>query len=314
MTFHGTDHKIKGNIFDIQGFSVFDGPGCRTLIFLQGCTLNCEWCSNPEGINAHPIPMYNASKCIYDGNCVKSCKLGALKITKDKLVISPNICLKCTTYDCVDECYTDALQICGKEVTTEDLFKQIQRDRQYWGKSGGITLTGGEPLLQFYFALDILKKCHNSYIHTAIETCGNVPWENFEKVLQYTDWIFYDLKHMDTTSHKRLTGTGNRQILENSTRLAAEFPGRLIFRLPVIPGFNDSSENIRSLASFIKDTGRKELNILPLHHLGREKYNLLNLDYPARDFPVPSNKDLKRIEAEFIAQGISCYRGNDTPF
>jgi len=314
MTFTGSDHNIKGYIFDIQGFSVFDGPGCRTLIFLQGCTLDCKWCSNPEGIIPRPTPLFNASKCIRDENCIKNCKQAALEIIDDQLVISRDVCLKCTSYDCVENCYTGALQICGKEISTNDLLVQIQRDRQYWGKSGGVTLTGGEPLLQLDFVLDMLQKCHDSYIHTAIETCGNVPWENFENILPYTDWVFYDIKHMDTGLHKKLTGSNNKRILENAVKLAEVFLGRLIFRLPVIPGFNDSLENIRETATFIRNTGKSELNILPLHHLGSEKYYLLNLPYQAGDIPIPSHEDLKEIEKEFLAQKITCYRGNDTPF
>lgn len=304
----------KGYLFDIQGFSVHDGPGCRTLIFMKGCNLNCFWCSNPEGNSSKPVPLYFASKCIYDANCLESCPHDAISITNNHLEISRDLCSKCESYACADACLTDALCISGYEISTDELFKIIERDRQFWGNSGGITLTGGEPLLQIDFAGEILQKCYDAYIHTAIETCGNVPWVNFEKVMPFLDWIFFDLKHMNPAFHKKATGAYPGMILENAARLAGEFTGRLIFRLPLIPGFNDTAENIEAVASFINKAGKKEINLLPLHHLGREKYNLLNKPYQALDYPPPTKTDLEKVKKHFTTLGVKCYINDETPF
>jgi glycyl-radical enzyme activating protein len=304
----------KGFIFDIQGLSVHDGPGCRTLIFLSGCSLECSWCSNPEGIGRKPSLMFFPKKCIYCGNCVDTCPHNAIRIENDVLEISRELCASCERPSCLDGCYTDALKIAGHEVTVPEMMEIIRRDRQYWGPGGGITLTGGEPLLQIDFAEEILAKCHESYIHTAIETCGNVPWKNLQKIMAVTDWIFFDLKNMDNGMHKNATGIENSLILDNAKRLSAEFPGRLMFRLPLIPGFNDSPENISSLITFIKETGRNEINILPLHHLGREKYALLGKTYSGGSFPTPENNQLNDLKIAFIESCIYCYIGSETPF
>jgi pyruvate formate lyase activating enzyme len=314
MTLNKINTETKGFIFDIQGLSVHDGPGCRTLIFLNGCSLNCIWCSNPEGISRKPSLMYYSSKCILCGDCVKNCPQNALKIENEKLIISRQYCAICENHSCIGGCYTDALKSGGYEITVSKLFEIIQRDRQFWGSKGGITLTGGEPLLQIDFAKEILSKCHKAYIHTAIETCGNIPWKNFQSIIPYLDWIFFDLKHFNNEQHKTATNAGNELILENAKKLSKEFEGRLLFRLPLIPGFNDSKENINSMISFIKESGRNEINILPLHHLGREKYQMLNLEYFGSKFPVSTNNNLRDIEKVFRTSGIDCYLGSETPF
>jgi len=314
MTLNSYKSDKKALIFDIQGLSVHDGPGCRTLLFFSGCSMNCFWCCNPEGISNTPSPMYFSSKCISCGHCVHNCSENAIQFVDDKLHISRVLCKTCIQYSCTGECYTDALKLSGYEMTIPVLMKLIRRDRQYWGIKGGITLTGGEPLIQIDFVKELLSLCHEAYIHTAVETCGNIPWENFNRVIPYLDWIFFDLKQMDSYKHKKATGAGNSLILENAKRLSKEFQGRLVFRLPLIPGFNDTQENIDNVIAFIKETGRDEINILPLHHLGREKYPLLNKEYTGGDFPVPSPEHLKELRNTFLKEGIRCYTGSDTPF
>ena len=314
MIIKDKETDITGYIFDIQGLSVHDGPGCRTLIFLNGCTLNCSWCSNPEGISRKSSLMYFSSKCIGCGNCVKNCRHNAITLENEKIIIARSICAHCEKPDCIEECYTDALKISGYEISVSKLFEKIKRDRQFWGNEGGITLSGGEPLLQIDFAKEILSKCHDAYIHTAIETCGNIPWESFQKVIPFVDWIFFDIKHINSEIHKENTNAGNELILENAKRLSKEFQGRLIFRLPLIPGFNDSKENIDSIISFIKNSGRNEINILPLHHLGKEKYQMLDKEYIGSRFPVPTHDKLRAIEKLFKASGVNCYIGSETPF
>lgn len=316
----------RGHIFDIQGFSVHDGPGCRTLIFFKGCTLDCDWCSNPEGKSFLPEPLYRESKCIFDNLCVDACSLKAISVFNngdaETLVFDRKLCEQCRSYDCVKSCNSGALNIGGYEISVEDLYATINRDRQYWGENGGITLTGGEPFAQPVFAGRLLKRCYDAGIHTAVETCGNVPWENYKYALPSIDWIFFDLKTVNRSVIRHPSIAQARQpgispvnrILENARRIAGEFSGRLIFRLPVIPGFNDDPGNIRETARFIQSTGRTEVNILPLHHLGREKYALLGKAYFTSGFKIPGKKELDSIAAVFTASGITCYTGSDTPF
>lgn len=305
---------LKGKIFDIQGLSVHDGPGCRTLIFLTGCTLDCFWCSNPEGISKTFIPLYFKSKCIYCGNCIKECTKGAIRKVENEINILRDICLRCEDKRCISACYTDALKLSGFDISTTELLRIIQRDRQFWGSEGGITLSGGEPLLQIDFAEEVLKNSHDSYIHTAIETCGNVPYKNFQRVIPYLDWIFFDLKHFDSEKHKAATGNNNWLIIENAKQLAQDFNGRLIFRLPLIPNFNDSIENVNSIILFLKEIGKNEINILPLHHLGREKYSVIKKEYLGYNYPIPIEENLKKIKQKFTEMGIICYLGEKTPF
>lgn len=307
-----------GYIFDIQGFSVHDGPGCRTLIFLKGCPLRCLWCSNPEGIRPLPEPLYKESKCIIDLFCVQACPHTGIQLIGDKehpaLNFSREICNTCDSFDCVSACLTGALAKGGYFISLKDLYSRLDRDRQYWGEKGGITLTGGEPFAQPEFSSAILKKCYEAYIHTAVETCGNVHWENIELSLPWLEWIFFDLKHMDETSHQRLTSSSNKLILENAKRLAGNFEGRMIFRMPLVPGMNDSDENIRATSEFILGLDRKELNILPVHHLGREKYLVSGIPYRMPNLEMADRQRLLEVQQRFTSYGVQCYLGSETPF
>jgi pyruvate formate lyase activating enzyme len=310
----GSRQLTNGTLFDIQGFSVHDGPGCRTLIFLKGCSLRCSWCSNPEGLNSFREPYYNSSKCIFDNLCIEYCTKQAISSDDQGLHFDRNPCKYCITHECAEACCTGAIKTGGYQINLDDLMKIIQRDRQYWGSEGGITLTGGEPFLQPLFTQDLLQECHKTFIHTAIETCGNVGWKNIEPSVDYLDWIFYDLKHVDDSRHASMTGSGNKLILENATKLAMNFKGRLIFRMPVIPGFNDDDKHIQNLSGFMNSIGKNEINILPLHHLGREKYKLVGKSYYTEDFTSPLKESLFRIQSAFNESGINCYIATETPF
>jgi pyruvate-formate lyase-activating enzyme len=332
------DHTklIRGAIFDLQGFSVHDGPGCRTLIFLKGCSLHCEWCSNPEGIAHFPEPLWNSEKCSSDLACVDACPHQSVSTEKNQLYFDKTKCFSCLTHDCLKACHYGALRLAGYFMTVDEIFRQIARDRQYWGPGGGITLTGGEPFLQPQFSYELLKRCYDSFIHTAAETCGNVPWENIGGTLPYLDWIFFDLKHMNPEKHHQATKlksvhssaeainpatlpstnpqTVHQRILSNARNLAREFKGRLVFRMPLIPGFNDDIGNISQTATFMQEIGIGEINLLPVHHLGREKYNLLGQTYYTTNFTIPTGCELNQIREQFAAFGILCYIGSETPF
>jgi pyruvate formate lyase activating enzyme len=304
------------NIFDIQGFSVHDGPGSRTVVFLNGCTLNCNWCANPEGRFAYPVPLYNSSKCNFDSACVNVCPNKAISIQSKLLFIDREKCLDCREYLCAEECCSGALRIAGYKKSLDEVFKIIQRDRQYWGADGGITLTGGEPFFQSEFTHELLKRCYSSYIHTAVETCGNVPWEHIENSLAYLDWMFFDIKHLSSKKHAEGTGYENKLILENIRRISADFCGRLIFRMTVIPDYNDSEQHVAELAGFLNALpGKtKEINLLPIHHLAKEKYKMLDLEYFDESLRTVSNKKMKSLKIVLKSKGIECYIGDDTPF
>ena len=232
------------------------------------------------------------------------------------------------TLECKKACHSGALNVAGYARSIEEIFTQINRDRQYWGPGGGITLTGGEPFMQPRFTHDLLKRCYDSYIHTAVETCGNIPWENIAGTLPYLDWIFFDLKHMNPEKHHLATAVApvpqitkspkpqisHPRILSNARKLASEFKGRLVFRMPIIPGFNDDFENVSETAGFMREVGRNEINILPIHHLGREKYNLLGQTYYTNNFRIPTGNELNGIREKFSSFGILCYIGSETPF
>ena len=283
--------------------------------------MKCRWCSNPEGISHFPVLLYNAEKCIHDNLCVSACnqqsaissQQSAINNTSE-LSINRNICDSCSDYKCVKACNTGALKVAGYYISAEELMFRIQKDRNYWGENGGITLTGGEPFCQPDFAIEILKNCYNSYIHTAIETCGNVPWKYYAEALEYIDWIFYDIKNTDHIKHKEWTGVDNKLILENAEKLSRHFKGRIIIRIPLVPGFNDSEKEITDTADFMNKAGIKEVNILPLHNLGMEKYKLLGLPY-FTEFPIPGfQSPLSRYKEIFEDNGLICYEGYKTPF
>ena len=239
-----------GLLFNLQGFSLHDGPGSRTVVFLKGCPLRCRWCANPEGLNPHPELMYHKDRCEKNYSCVSACKDHALEMPGDGMpvTINRNCCGQCAGFECVKACNYRALQANGFFITVEDLMKKIQRDRLYWGSRGGVTVSGGEPMAQYPFVKAFLSRCFDSYIHTAMETSGYAPWEHYHALLDHLDWVFFDLKCMDDDRHIAGTGVSNRLILENAKKMAAHFEGRLIFRMPVIPGFNDSRENITATA------------------------------------------------------------------
>ena len=308
--------KENGLVFDIQGFSVHDGPGCRTVVFMKGCPLHCGWCSNPEGVVPHPEIMYYSTKCTKEYSCVDACLRHAIsfKSKGDFIAIDRTKCRDCKDFHCIESCNHNALQVSGYYITTEELMKKIQRDRQYWGAGGGVTLSGGEPLFQPEFTTKILKKCSESNIHIALETCGYAPWKNYEEALKYVDWVFFDIKHMNPEMHKKGTGVSNTLILKNAEKIASFGNYRLIFRVPIIPSFNDSPENLTATALFIKKLGRSEVNVLPMHRLGSSKYELLGKQYSCKTIKPPGTQKMEEVKEIFEAHTIACYIDSFTPF
>lgn len=310
----------EGMIFDIQGYSVHDGPGCRTLVFLSGCPLRCRWCANPEGWEKQQQLMFRISKCVHierDCNrCQKACPYEAINFDKDsKLTLNRYLCKNCNTFDCVSACHNEALVLSGKIIKSSELMRIINRDRQYWGKGGGVSFTGGEPLFQKDFIKDILRRCREDYIHTAIETTGYIDTNRFLEIINYVDWAFIDLKHMNPTKHMEQTGVSNDLILKNIKTLAgSDWPGMMMIRIPIIEGFNDDDENIEATSKFLLSAGLEEVNILPFHRLGESKWQQLGMPYSYAEQKSPSDEVMGRIRGIFLAHNIHCFVGSDTPF
>ena len=244
----------QGVVFNIQRFTIHDGPGMRTELFLKGCPLRCRWCSNPESWTAYSQPGIYKSKCISRkacGACEEVCpESGTLQFTRGKLsAIDRNRCTNCM--DCYDACPSDAIKQWGKSMSVEECMKEIRKDKGYYERSGGgVTVSGGEPLLQSDFVAELFKACKEEGIQTCCESTFHVDWREAEKVLPVTDMIISDLKHMDADLHKKYTGASNERILENLKRLADK-DRELILRIPVIPEVNDDMENVTATADFI---------------------------------------------------------------
>lgn len=309
----------KGLIFDIQGHSVHDGPGTRTLVFMSGCPLRCKWCSNPEGMLTRQRLMYKAQQCTNCPNrCVSACRQQAISINEEgtpPLKFDRKLCDHCTTFDCRELCYKSALQLSGKWYAVDDLMRILNRDRSFWGPSGGVTFSGGEPLLQKTFILEILKKCRDAYIEVALETSASIPTEELVAALPYVKFLFVDIKHMDAEKHKEGTGLSNELILQNIRTVAdSKWDGRLILRSPIIPGFNDSVENAEATAAFMHEIGMEEINLLPFHRMGSSKYDQLGSSYPYQDFQSLNPEDLAPLKEVYESRGVVCYLGSDTPF
>ena len=308
----------KGLIFDIQGFSVHDGPGTRTLVFLSGCPLRCQWCANPEGMRKKHNIMYTKARCKAVQNhcsrCVSACPVGA--VTIDAQTHLPEIqrvkCMDCTDYACVNACNYEALRISGKEYTVDELMDVIQRDRIFWDSDGGVTFGGGDPMVQWEFLIEALKACKARQIHTAIETEGYADTEVFLKVMEYIDFAFVDIKHMNSLKHEEKTGVRNERILENLRALKKSgWNRRIILRTPVIPGFNDDEENARNTIAFMKENGYFEINLLPFHRMGTSKWEQLGLEYPYRDVPNLTKEALYPLQQIYLDAGIACYVDTD---
>jgi len=272
----------KAIIFDIERNSFVDGPGIRTTVFFKGCNLKCAWCHNPESQEFKPQMMFYKDKCKGCGKCLDVC-------------VNPDSCILCGK--CELFCLTDARKICGKEYTVDEVFNEIIKDKTYYDNSGGgVTFSGGECMLQIDFLCNILKKCKENGIHTAVDTAGHIPFESFEKILPYTDLFLYDIKVFDAQMHKKYVGVDNKLILENLKKLF-KAKAKIWIRIPVVSGVNDNINEIRSIKDYIYSVGLpKKVELLPYHSMGENKYHALN-KIPVNFFP-PSDekiKDLRKI-------------------
>jgi len=282
------DKKKKGLVFNIQKYSVHDGPGIRTIVFLKGCPLSCRWCSNPESQRREPELAFNSGRCLTFAKCTRclqACLRGAIiREADDSLRIDRSLCSGCPM-NCAEACPSQGLIVYGQERSVDDVLKVVEQDAAFYTRSsGGLTLSGGEPLLQGEFALALLRDARRRRIKTAVETCGMVPWKTLEAAAPYLNYVLYDIKHMDSGVHEEQTGCSNETILENFRKLAALDPDKpILARTPIIPGFNDSEEAIKAIAEFIKPFPNVRYEMLPYHRLGTQKYLFLDRVPPMDD-------------------------------
>ena len=296
-----------GIIFDIKRYAIHDGPGIRTTVFMKGCPLACPWCHNPEGIEPTAFVTYKKERCIRCGACVKDCPGGA--ILEDSEGISPSG-LPCTgCFTCAEICPSEAREAIGREMTAEELLMEIQKDIPFYDTSGGgVTFSGGEPLMQPEFLLQILHLCRQEQIHRAVDTTGYASTETLMSVAELTDLFLFDLKMMDSDKHERYTGISNQRIIDNLRQLADQ-KTTIIIRYPLIPGVNDDIENLDRTGSFLKSLSTVvKVDILPYHYFQHSKYIRFNLLNSAEDVPQPSSEKLafakKRLENYGLSVGI----------
>lgn len=258
---------MKARIFDIQRGSFVDGPGIRTTIFFQGCNLRCVWCHNPESWEARTLLMYFENRCTHCGFCASFCPSGA--IAPDG-AMDRKLCMACGR--CADVCPSDARSLCGRDEEIESLVKRCLKDRDYYANSeGGVTVSGGECMLQIAALKELLGQLKQAGVSTAVDTAGNVPWESFEQVLPVADYFLYDVKCLSPQLHKTLTGVSNERILENYRRLIERCPEKVIVRVPVIPGANDVDGEMERTAQFLREHAPSKVEFLPYHRLGEGK-------------------------------------------
>jgi pyruvate formate lyase activating enzyme len=309
-----------GIVFNIQRFSIHDGPGIRTAVFLSGCSLGCFWCHNPEGLERAAQIQFYPERCIGDGACARVCPQGA-HVLEGHLTMANRhtylreLCQACG--ECVEVCNAEALKLSNRCMSSEQVAAEAGRDREFYAASGGgITLTGGDPLVQWAFSLAILKECKAAGLHTALETAAHCAWENLEALLPHTDLTLLDLKHMDEAAHLQATGASNQLILANARRLALSGKA-LIVRTPVAPGFNDTPEEIAAIAHFVGEldqlalAARRQpipglaLELLPFHRLAENKYKSLGLPYGAASLQPPGLEKMNELAAAARAGGLT---------
>jgi pyruvate formate lyase activating enzyme len=280
---------------NVQRFSTEDGPGIRTTVFFKGCPLRCAWCHNPEGISPHPELMWYDMRCIGARDCLIACQEQALELTPRGMRIDRQRCTVCG--DCAQACPTGALEVIGREWTPEELFTEVQKDTVFFETSeGGVTLSGGEPMAQADFVLDLARRCSKAGIHVALDTCGAAAWERYERILPLLDMVLYDLKIFDMDRHKISTGMHNDHILENARRItSAGIP--MWIRTPIIPGYTSDAANIIALGDFIAAElpTVERWDLLAYTNLGQPKYHRLDRPYALEGVPLLTRTEMESL-------------------
>jgi pyruvate formate lyase activating enzyme len=297
----GPENNHKGLVFNIQKFSIHDGPGIRTTVFMKGCSLACKWCSNPESMNRNQEIMTYDVRCIGCKKCVEACPVGAIVFTEKGREINWDKCDNCLK--CARVCPSKAIECVGAYMTVDEVVKKVEDDRTFYDNSnGGMTVSGGEALIQSKFIGDLLKKCRGKGIHTALDTSGSAPWQDIESVLEHVDLVLMDIKHMDAGMHKKGTGIGNEIILENAEKIAARV--RTWIRIPLIPDYNDSESNIKKVAEFASDIGAEKISVLSYHELGSSKYPKLGRTYTMEGTTPPKEEAVEMVGKIIESYGL----------
>lgn len=291
---------MQVNIFDIKRFAVHDGPGIRTTVFFKGCPLRCKWCHNPESVSAAPVMGYYAHKCLGCGSCVSACTQNAHIIEDGIHKFIRGKCIACGA--CVSECPAKALELYGRFTDTESIIKTLTEDKIFYDTSGGgITLSGGECLLQPEGCAEILRAMKESGINTAVDTCGNIPRSALDTVIPYTDIFLYDLKHIDSEKHRTGTGVENGLILDNLKYLSGSGQ-KIEIRIPLIVGYNDGA--ISEIGNYLKELrGITAVKILPYHNFAGSKYEAIGAENTLP--PMPDDNGLKKAIAELRSLGLN---------
>ncbi len=300
---------MTGLVYNIQRFAVHDGPGIRTLVYMKGCPLRCLWCSSPQTQKTTPEVLHIGLDCKKCGLCFQACQLEAIAFSEEE---GPRInrerCNGCG--QCVEVCPNQALELAGYSVTVEELYEEVAKDSAFYRRSnGGVTIGGGEPTMQPEFVVKFLKKCKQTYMHAAIETCGFVKWEYLERLLKHLDLVYFDIKHMDTRVHREITGVSNEIILKNAGKASGLRP--MIVRVPIVPGCNDSDENIFATARFADSLGEqfKRIELLPYHKFGTQTYGRLGKEYKLADVESPGDEHMERLKQIVESCGIKAQIG-----
>ena len=300
----------EGRVFAIKRFALHDGPGIRTTVFVKGCPLRCIWCHNPEGLIHERQLAFYPHLCIACDKCYQVCLSGALRKKRSPIEdYEREKCLLCGS--CAEGCPAGAVEVIGRDLPPDEVVSVVERDRHFYDTSGGgMTVSGGEPLAQADFTLELLARAKAIGIHTILDTCGRAPFERLVKCLEFTDHVYYDLKVVDDEKHRRLTGSSNRVILENVKRLGA-WGKPLTIRIPMVKGLNDSHEDISSFVSLIaslpSSTDLRRIEIIPYHRIGEGKYRSIGLDYELKSQDIHSQEELRSIVGLFEARGLTVY-------
>ena len=291
-----------GQIFNIQGFSIHDGPGIRSTVFLKGCPLRCDWCQNPESQRTQAEILFLADKCDGCGKCVAACPAGAISLIGGSVLTDRGRCG--AQGACVTACAAGARELIGRTTTADDIVAEVMKDSAFYaGSGGGVTLSGGEPLFHPTFAAEILRLCKVAGLHTTLDTCGYATWPKALRVLQHVDLVLYDFKHMDSEQHLRGTGVPNELILDNARRIYHELRIPIFARVPVLPGFNDSDENMSATARFIATELHSSVpvHLIGFHRFGDGKRARLEREPMSLSLTYPDQAKLQHIQEIFAS-------------
>lgn len=303
------DTLPTGLLMDVKRFAVHDGPGVRTTLFLKGCPLRCVWCHNPEGISPRPETAYYAHKCMNCGECARVCPSGAQRMDAGGHIFEREMCVACGA--CEGACLGEAMKLFGRTVTVDEAESIALEDRAFYDHSGGgVTVSGGEPLLQADFVRALFARLKGQGVHTAADTCGNVPWAAFESVLPFTDLFLFDVKHIDSAAHRALTGAGNERILDNLRRLS-DAGARIEIRMPLVPGANDGTDTLERIGALLGGLNVETMRVLPYHALARSKYAALGKPDTMPDVPSPDDGAIARAVTALRAHGVNAVSGRE---